>query len=173
MFPLVTPLKPPTLDPGRMVPPSLVPDAEKMRQDGVDVFSEKIRWVHCTLLNLVVESDQSCIRTVMSRSIDWLVSGTQEGPNVGVAASFFSFRQSIRTPATAVSHSPSITPTLSQRTHACASNNFESGGDFDHGEPILLPEGKTMSSKQLQEITTVISQRQAEVVILLEEETLR
>ncbi|CAM9385522.1 unnamed protein product, partial [Ectocarpus sp. 12 AP-2014] len=84
------PPSPPTLDPGRMVPPSLVPDAEKMRQDEVDVFSEKIR-----------------------------------------------------------------------------------GGDFDHGEPILLPEGKTMSSKQLQEITTVLSQRQAEVVILLEEETLR
>ncbi|CAM9330763.1 unnamed protein product, partial [Ectocarpus sp. 4 AP-2014] len=84
------PPSPPTLDPGRLVPPSLVPDAEKMRQDEVDVLSEKIR-----------------------------------------------------------------------------------GGDFDHGESILLPEGKTMSSKQLQEITTVLSQRQAEVVILLEEETLR
>lgn len=76
MFLVVTQLKPPTLDPGRMVPPSLVPDAEKMRQDEVDVLAGKIWWVRCTLLSLVVESDQSCISTVMSRSIDWLVSGT-------------------------------------------------------------------------------------------------
>lgn len=47
------------------------------------------------------------------------------------------------------------------------------GGSFDHGEPILLPEGKTLDSKQLQEVTAVVSERQAEVVVLLEEETLR
>ena len=47
------------------------------------------------------------------------------------------------------------------------------GGNFDHGEPILLPNGKTLAPKQLQEVTTVISERQAEVVVLLEEEMLR
>lgn len=35
--------KPPTLDPGGMKPPPLVPDAEKMRQDEVDILTESIR----------------------------------------------------------------------------------------------------------------------------------
>lgn len=47
------------------------------------------------------------------------------------------------------------------------------GGNFDHGEPILLPEGKTLASKQLQEVTAVIGERQAEVALLLEEEMVR
>lgn len=37
----------------------------------------------------------------------------------------------------------------------------------------MPPDGKTLTSKQLQEVTAVISQRQAEVAILLEEELLR
>lgn len=51
--------------------------------------------------------------------------------------------------------------------------HYDRGGSFDHGEPILLPEGRTLASKQLQEVTAVVSERQAEVVILLEEERLR
>lgn len=35
--------KPPTLDPGGMKPPLVVPAAEKMRQDEVDLLTEKIR----------------------------------------------------------------------------------------------------------------------------------
>lgn len=47
------------------------------------------------------------------------------------------------------------------------------GGNFDHGESISTPEGKTLTPNQLKEVTAVVSERQAEVVILLEEEMLR
>ena len=55
----------------------------------------------------------------------------------------------------------------------CAVHIATRGGSFDRGEPILLPEGKTLAAKQLQEVTAVLSERQAEVAILLEDETLR
>lgn len=35
--------KPPTLNPGGMKPPTLVPDVEKMRQDEVDTLKDRIR----------------------------------------------------------------------------------------------------------------------------------
>lgn len=44
-------------------------------------------------------------------------------------------------------------------------------GEYDRGEKIVLPEGKTLLSKQLDEVAAVVRERQAEVVILLEEET--
>lgn len=47
------------------------------------------------------------------------------------------------------------------------------GGKYDHGEGIILPEGKTLSSGQFDEVAAALKERQAEVVILLEEETSR
>lgn len=45
------------------------------------------------------------------------------------------------------------------------------GGKYDHGEDIILPEEKTLSSGQFDQVAAAIKERQAEVVILLEEET--
>lgn len=45
------------------------------------------------------------------------------------------------------------------------------GGKYDHGEQISLPVGKSVSSKQVEEIAAAIHQRQEEVATILEEET--
>lgn len=45
------------------------------------------------------------------------------------------------------------------------------GGKHDHGEPIYCPEGKSISSKQAEEVTAAIHQRQEELAPILEEQT--
>lgn len=44
-------------------------------------------------------------------------------------------------------------------------------GKYDHGEIISLPVGKTITSKQVEEVAAAIHQRQEEMVPILEEET--
>lgn len=46
-------------------------------------------------------------------------------------------------------------------------------GKHDHGEAIDLPDGKTLSSKQLNEVAAVMQERRAVVAALLEDEMLR
>lgn len=45
------------------------------------------------------------------------------------------------------------------------------GGKYDYGEKISIPVGKSISSKQVEEIAAAIHQRQEEVATVLEEET--
>lgn len=56
-------------------------------------------------------------------------------------------------------------------------NNFAAhsgrGGSYDGGEEIVQPEGKTLTSKQLDEITAVVRERQAEMAAMLAEETVK